>query len=309
MKIITLTLSPAFDLHCRAKDFYAEHENLVFVSSREVGGKGVNISRALLANGIQNTAVVAVGEENGNDFCQALQKQGLTYQSIAVSGRIRENVTIHTDAGIETRISFSGFAADDGLTEDVMRVIGEVDSDTVVTLTGRVPSGVSMNAVKAFVCRLQQQGARIVIDSKSFDIEDLIACRPWLVKPNGEEIAAYVGHEVETLEQAFEAAKALHGAGITYAMVTLGQAGACLACADGCFYAVPPHVKVRSTIGAGDSSIAGFLAGACYGLCASELLQTAVAFGSAACLTDGTQPPQADDVRSLLKSVTVQSIF
>ena len=72
MKIITITLNPAFDVHCSAEHFEACHENLATITEREAGGKGVNISRALAMNGVDNLALLAVGDANGADFCREL---------------------------------------------------------------------------------------------------------------------------------------------------------------------------------------------------------------------------------------------
>ena len=305
MKIITLTLSPAFDLHCHATRFCAEHENFVTVTSRDAGGKGVNISRALNENGVENTAVVVLGEENGADFCHALEKQSVNYRAITVAGRIRENMTVHTDSGAETRISFSGFVADASLLPCVLDAMGDVDANTVVTLTGRIPDGVLMQDVKRFLCDLRMRGARIVIDSKSFTIADLIECRPWLIKPNGEEIAEYLGHEVTSFEEIREAAAELQHGGLENVLISLGAKGAMLVCPQGTFVATPPRVEAVSTIGAGDSAIAGFLAGTARGEALPACLRRAVAYGSAACMTSGTNPPQSKDVQTLLERIEI----
>ena len=95
MKIVTLTLNPAFDVHCFCDNFKPYHESIAQMTSRDAGGKGVNVSRALTANGTENLAIVVVGKENGTEFCQALQKDGLSVFAIWVDGRIRENITLH----------------------------------------------------------------------------------------------------------------------------------------------------------------------------------------------------------------------
>lgn len=95
MKIVTLTLNPAFDMHCFAENFRPYHESIAEITSLEAGGKGVNVSRALSANGVENLAVVVVGKENGDAFLSALEKDGLTCAPVWTDGRIRENVTLH----------------------------------------------------------------------------------------------------------------------------------------------------------------------------------------------------------------------
>ncbi|MBE6589872.1 MAG: hypothetical protein E7643_06815 [Ruminococcaceae bacterium] len=309
MRIITLTLNPAFDVHCHVADFKAEHEHLATVTSRDAGGKGVNISRALTANGVDNTALIVLGSENAADFRRALATDGMSWREVEVAGRIRENITVHTDRGAETRISFTGFCADDALLSRVAEALArEPLGDSVITFTGRVPDGLSMESVKRFLGEQAARGARIVIDSKSFTLRELIECRPYLIKPNGEEIADYLGKSIETLAEAAQAAQALHAAGIENVMISLGACGAVLSCAEGTFSASAPGVSVRSSIGAGDSSIAGFLAGASRKEGKAACLARAVAYGSAACMTEGTKPPSRDVIDGLLSQITVEKI-
>ena len=110
MKLTTLTLCPAFDLHCYTETFRPYHENLAEITALEAGGKGINIARALKENGIASTVVVLLGEENATSFEAALCKSGIDYIGIPVPGRIRENVTLHEDHADETRICFRGFS-------------------------------------------------------------------------------------------------------------------------------------------------------------------------------------------------------
>ena len=130
MKIITITLNPAFDIHCYTEHFRPFQENLARITERAAGGKGVNISRALTANGIDNTALVVLGDENAEDFRRSLSAYGMNVEEILVKGRIRENMTLHTSNAPETRISFSGFNADDSLLSQVSDMLREADEDT-----------------------------------------------------------------------------------------------------------------------------------------------------------------------------------
>lgn len=297
--IITLTLSPAFDLHCFCSDFLAERENLATVQSYDAGGKGINISRALRANGIDSLALTLLGEDNAAAFAQLLDTEGIRHRDIPLPGRIRENITLHTDGGKETRISFNSFSANDAVLNDLeSMILAEVgtEQDFYLTLTGRVPEGISMHALKQLLVRMKVRGARLVIDSKSFSTEDILEVRPWLIKPNEEEIAQYSAHAVITEADAIDAITALHKKGIDHVLLTRGGKGALLACADGILHACVPKIEPLSTIGAGDSTIAGFLAAHQQGDDLHTSLLSAVSFGSAACLTEGTKPPQPDAI-------------
>ena len=308
MKIITLTLNPAFDLHCYIENFKPFHENLAKITDYDASGKGVNISRALNVGGTENLAFVVLGDENGESFAKGLHDDGIVFRSVTLPGRIRENITVHTNGANETRISFSGFSSDDSLAEQVISELSEVDADTVITFTGRATEGLSKAAQKRLLSEFKSKGAKIVIDSKSFDLADMIEMQPWLIKPNQEEISEYLCRPIESFDEVLEAANELYGRGIENVMISLGEKGALLVCKEGAFVAEPPQINALSTIGAGDSSIAGFLAASKDGKGAAEALRTAVSYGSAACMTEGTRPPEKDGILYMLDHVTVKNI-
>lgn len=304
MNVITLTLNPAFDVHCAAPGFAAGRENAVRLLSRDAGGKGINISRALSACHVPSTAYVVVGEENGADFCRALTDGGLSYTALTVPGRIRENITLHTEGLGETRISFPGFAvAPTLLAELEQALLPLAAADAVFTLTGSLPQGITAADVQPLLARLQARGARLVIDSRSFALPDLIEARPFLIKPNEDEISLYYDKPIRTLADAAEAADAIREKGIENVMLSLGAMGAALATPRGRYTCRAPSIKPISTIGAGDSSIAGFLAACRAGKPDEDCLRTAIAYGSAACMQEGTLPPTAADVERLLMAI------
>lgn len=309
MKIITLTLNPAFDIHCHIKSFAPYHENLAKITDREAGGKGVNISRALTVNGVENLAFVVLGDENGESFAKRLEADRMTYRALTVSGRIRENITIHEDEADETRISFEGFATDASLLSDILSALEREGLDgAFITFTGRVPAGIDMPSVKAFLKSLSEKGAKIIIDSKSFSLDDIIEVKPYLIKPNGEEISEYLGIEITDFSDVRIAAEELHNKGIENVMISLGDKGALLVSDSGAYIATPPRIDAISTIGAGDSSIAGFLAAAVKEKKGADSLRLAVAYGTAACLTEGTRPPRREDVNKIYEKVSTKKM-
>ena len=306
MKIYTLTLNPAYDVHAFAKSLALNCENLAEIESREAGGKGVNISRALFSGQIPSTAIIVLGKENGDEF-----KNAISYMDCILlekEGRIRENLTFHHENGTETRISFSGFAVDDGIFRQVLDNI-QIEDDTIVTFTGRIPAGVSKEKAKDFLKALQGMGVRIVLDSKSFTIEDIFEIKPWLIKPNQEEISEYLGCEIKTLSQVIEKAAVFTEHGIANTMVTLGEKGAALLTEEKVYMATCPAISAISTIGAGDSTIAGFLAGTYAGEGAEGSLKTAVSYGTAACLTSGTFPPEKKDIEKIYAQICVSEVI
>lgn len=307
MRIITLTLSPAFDMHCQADDFSAEHENLVRLQLCQAGGKGINISRALSRNGCGCLAFLVLGEDNADSFLKNLDGEAFSRYCLTVPGRIRENITIHVPGKAETRISFPGFTVEKGLLDQLWSALeAQLDRDTVLTMTGRLPEGIDSKQMSALLCKAAARGAKLVVDSRSFSLEDLKALKPWLIKPNQEEISAYLGRAVRSLEEIYREALELHRQGIENVMISMGDAGALLVCDEGAFIATPPQITVKSTIGAGDSTIAGFLS--CPAADPGSRLAHAVAFGTAACLTGGTLPPDPESIAQILPLVHLKTV-
>ena len=309
MKIITLTLNPAFDMHCYTKQFLPYHENSVEVTALDAGGKGVNISRTLKALGIASSALVVLGDENGALFRDRLTADGIDGVYVEAKGRIRENITIHESSAPETRISARGFSADERLLARVSDALdGLIDGSTVVAFSGSLPTGVPTSLAVRMLCEMKEKGAKIVIDSRSFTLDDIKAVHPWLIKPNEEEIALYSNQSVTDPESAARAALALQRDCAENVMISLGGDGAVLATANGVYTASAPEIEVRSTVGAGDSSIAGFLAATLERQDDRECLKYAVAVGSAACMTEGTKPPRREDVSTLLPLVKAEKL-
>ena len=308
MRIITITLNPAFDVHCTAKALTLYRENFVKTASVEAGGKGINLSRALMANGIANETVVIVGRENASAYLDALAADGLTVVPVATDGRIRENITIHEKDRPETRISFAGFSCDASILQEITEKIGQVDENTVIAFTGSAPADIDGDSILAFLRIFQKKGAKIIIDSRSVPFEKLIAFQPWLIKPNRDEAAIFSGRKMENREDAIAAAADFHRAGIANVLLTLGSDGAVFACKEGLFCATVPAVEAKSTIGAGDSTIAGFIHGTMCRLNTQALLKRALAYGTAACLREGTLPPTQEDIRAIEPAITVTPV-
>ncbi len=308
-EIRTVTLNPSFDLHYSIPNFESGKENLVTSVEIEAGGKGINTSRALSANGVKNLAYVVVGRENGGDFVARLQRDGMTCRVFETEGRIRENLTVHPDHGKETRISLNTFRVPEPVLHALeTELLAERLPDLLISFSGRIPMGVDKGRTIEMLRKLIHGGAKTVVDSSSFSPDDLREIHPWLIKPNEQEIMDFLGRVPGTLREAAVAAKELVQNGVSETvMISLGGDGA--AWSNGkdsyCLH-IPKLEHPISTIGAGDSTIAGLLAGTAQGLPIEQTLGLAVAYGTAACMTPGTQPPRPEDVRAVLARVTVE---
>lgn len=312
MNIITITLNPAFDLHYYIPEFRAGAENYVEAVNVCAGGKSVNISRALCANGIPNTACIVMGRKNAEPFQAKLREEGIDYISTTVDGSIRENITVHDKDGKETRISLNSFSLSAKMLDQLyMDLHDQIRSDTVITLSGRLPNGIGNEEAKRFCCRLRELTPYLVVDSNSFSIADLIEISPWLIKPNESELQSLLDTPMKDFAQITSAAVSLCEQGIAQVLVTLGGSGAVFVGYRHdthrriCATVTLPAVQPISTIGAGDSTIAGFLKGFYEHEPIEYCLKTAIAFGTAACLREGTAPPLPADVERIRSTVRV----
>ncbi len=306
--IFTVTLNPAFDLHYTMEHFEAKKENYVQSILCDAGGKGINTSRALAVNGQENTAYVILGKENGASFEARLQQYGVHYVPLYVDGRIRENITLHPADEKETRISLDTFRIEkanlDALEEQLTSACLE---GSLLAFSGRLPKGIEKSDAIAFLKRLIARGTRVIVDSNSFTAQDLAQIRPWLIKPNEQEIVTFLGKGVGSPKEAAAAARDLVKRGLSEeVMLSLGGDGAVWS--DGkrmLLLSVPRLAHPVSTIGAGDSTIAGLLAATAQGLEQEKALALAVSYGTAACMTEGTLPPRPEDVEQVLSQVFV----
>lgn len=307
MNIITLTPNPALDTHLESENFSRGGYNKARLIRRDSAGKGINLSRALTASSVENTCFMLLGKEGADAFTLPLYNIGMKLEVILTAGTVRENMNIH-HGGEETVISTDGPAVTASeIAELEDRLMPLVGRDTVIALCGSLSDATDKGAILALLYRLKAKGARLVIDSKSLTAEELIPLKPYLIKPNESEAELLTGIRPEGLSDAARIAAALRDMGCECVMLTMGELGAVLASPEGVFIAESPKVDVRSTVGAGDSSIAGFLAAIARGEDYPKALARAVAFGAAACMEEGSLPPSPTNIATLLGVISVKS--
>ena len=304
MNLVTITLNPAFDVHCTMEGLSLYQENYGTVVARQAGGKGVNVSRALNAYHAENTAFVVVGEESRDAFLHCLMTDGVQFRPLIVQGRVRENLTIHSPGAPETRISFNGFQPDSSVLLTLRQMLLPLCTrDSIIIFNGRIPEGLKRDAVLSFLEGVKETGARLVIDCNSLQMEDYLRLKPFLMKPNEQEIAAFAGRRINR-EEAFPYAEQLCQGGIEHVLISFGAEGMAYVGKAGRYRVDVPPITPVSTVGAGDSTVAGFVYGIVNGYEIEETLRLSAAFGTAACFTLGTNPPLKRDIDRLRGQIT-----
>ncbi|HET8559995.1 MAG TPA: 1-phosphofructokinase family hexose kinase [Marmoricola sp.] len=299
--ILTLTPNPSVDRTVSlGAPLVPGAVHRVTATTSQAGGKGVNISRAAVAAGIPTVAVVPAPADD--PFVHELLRAGIDCRPEPIEGDIRVNLTVTDPAGGTTKLNSAGPEATpellERLQETVVRLAPAADW---VVLAGSLPPGCPDSWYAALVAALQPTGARVAVDTSDAPLTALVAglevAPPHLMKPNGHELASLTGTDPEALEadpaRAAAAAGELVQRGVTEVLVTLGGNGAVLVTAAGAWHAAAPPTTVVSTVGAGDSSLFGYLLADLRGLAdPGERLALSVAYGSAAASLPGTTIPQ-----------------
>lgn len=288
---------------------------------QDPGGKGVNVCRALCAAGITTLAVLPGADDDA--VVLALKSAGIPYANLPLACALRSNITLTEPDGTTTKINEPGPA----LTAHEQRallelVLQQADDAAWVVLAGSLPPGVPDSFYSTITAELARRHAsgvreqRVAVDTSGQPLWHAVhdGAAPDLLKPNAEELAGLVGltgvDGWRSLEadpsMAAGAAEALLPLGVGAVLATLGSTGAVLVTAAGSWLATPPRVIARSTVGAGDCSLAGYLIAARRGTAPEDCLRQAVAHGAAAVALPGTTVPLLDQTRP--DSVTVSRL-
>lgn len=309
--IVTLTPNPSIDrtvtLDGKLRRGAVQRAETV---TSQAGGKGVNISRAAMNAGVPTVAVLPADPDD--PFVLELRSAGIDSEPVPPAGAMRVNITISEPDGTTTKLNSPGptVTADDlaVLAEAVVRRAASADW---VVLAGSLPPGAPDEWYADLVARLRGGRARVAVDTSDAPLRSLVERldrgAPHLMKPNGEELASFTGDDPVALESdpaaAAAAARSLIGSGVDEVLATLGPHGAVLVSAEGAWHATPPPTTVVSTVGAGDSSLFGYLLGDLQRLVPDQRLALAVAYGSAAAGLPGTTIPRPSQVHPSLVQV------
>ncbi|GAA1469330.1 1-phosphofructokinase [Nocardiopsis exhalans] len=292
--ILTLTPNPSVD-HTLEVDSLVRGEVLrVHATRAQAGGKGVNVSRALLGAGVPTRAVLPVGGGGGAELTSLLGD--LPRVAVPIDGETRGNVTVTEADGTTTKLNAAGPALS---AEEVEALLAALDDELSrspdwVVASGSLPAGVPDDLYVRVARLAASYGVPLALDTSGAPLAAAAAAGSIaLLKPNHEELSALVDRALPTVGTVTEAAREVLSWGNEAVLVTLGSHGALLVTGQDVFWARGPRVRTRSTVGAGDSALAGFLSREDT---PQERLRQAVAWGTAAVALPGTTVPQPDDV-------------
>ncbi|MFF0386009.1 1-phosphofructokinase [Streptomyces sp. NPDC004286] len=300
--ILTVTPNPSLD---RTYEVPALERGEVIRASGErmdPGGKGVNVSRAVAAAGRRTLAVLPLGGAPGALVAELLDAQGIEVAPVPVAGATRSNIALAEADGVLTKINAPGpelTAAEEESLLDTVRT-HSADADWIACC-GSLPLGLAPSWYADVVARAHSGGARIALDTSGPALLQALRARPDVVKPNAEELSAAVGRPLSTVGDAVKAAEELRAMGARAVLASLGADGQLLVEEDGAWFGTARVAAVRSNVGAGDSSLAGFLIAGGSG---PEALASALAHGAAAVQLPGSVMPTPADLDPASVTVT-----
>ena len=277
--VATITLNAAYDLVGRLKRIELGEVNTVETLGLFPAGKGINVAKVLKDLGVDVTVGGFLGEDNQGDFVTLFDKLGLQDKFQRVPGRTRINVKItETDADV-TDLNFLGYEISESAWQQfVADSLAYCKSFDIVAVCGSLPRGVTPDLFADWLKQLHQAGIKVVLDSSNAALTAGLSARPWLVKPNHRELEAWIGHPLNSLDEIIVAAKKLKAEGIANVIISMGANGSLWLSEQSVIQAQPPKCEnVVSTVGAGDSMVAGLIYGIEKGLSQAETL----AFASA----------------------------
>ncbi|MCH5642491.1 MULTISPECIES: 1-phosphofructokinase family hexose kinase [unclassified Gordonia (in: high G+C Gram-positive bacteria)] len=303
--ILTVTPNPSLDRTLELPGPLDRGEVQRAVATRaEAGGKGINVSRVVAEAAIATRAILPA--RDGDPLLRALDSVGLPYETVAVDGEIRSNITIAEPDGTTTKLNAPGTELDAGQLSALGDLIRTHAADAVwVTLCGSLPPGVPVDWYRTVADDLSDLGCRIAVDTSGPPLHAAALGSVDLLKPNEDELAEVTGADGEVFRRSAStgdfgpivaAARTIVDRTGGAVLSTLGATGAILTTPAGSWFATPPPIVPRSTVGAGDSSLAGYLVAETRGASEPERLRSAVAYGAAAAALAGTQAPTPDQL-------------
>ncbi len=282
-RVLTVTLNPALDLTVQLPSLRLGAVNRSESLQVHAAGKGLNVAQVLADLGHQLTVTGFLGESNPQAFEQLFAARGFADEFVRVTGETRSNIKLAEAEGRVTDINGPGLVVSEAQGDELLaRLERLVPTHELVVVAGSLPRGVDSHWFVELLQALKRLGARVALDTSGAALREGLAAAPWLIKPNEEELAEARGVELVEPQALAREAWRLQVEGIEHVVVSQGAEGVSWFAPDAGLHAHPPKVRVVSTVGAGDSLLAGMLHGLLEGWPAERTLAHATAIAAQA---------------------------
>ncbi|MGV3507825.1 MAG: 1-phosphofructokinase family hexose kinase [Sphingobacteriaceae bacterium] len=303
-RILTITLNPTVDKSTVIDQLIPEKKLRCEQPKFEPGGGGINVSRALRRLDIDSEALFTSGGRTGKLLEELLEKENVTQQAVQVSAETRENfIVVASSANQQYRFGMPGLEVSEDDQEKLFSVFENLNPfPEIIVISGSLPPGMSPDFLRKIVRKGKEKNAQVIVDTSEEALKQVLEEGVFLLKPNLGELGRLVDIDALDNESADEAAQELIQAGkAEVIVVSLGPQGAYLITNEIKEHIPAPTVKKLSTVGAGDSMVAGMVSVLANGGTYSEMVRLGVACGSAATMNSGTQLFKKEDAQRLFK--------
>lgn len=304
MKIITLTVNPALDKSAKVDGLIPTQKLKCHSIHFQPGGGGINISRMLKRLGTETACMFPSGGDTGKYLTDLLKEENVHPEIINVKDWTRENLSVvDTQSDLQYRFGMPGNKLSEAELNAIKNLLLEkVDKEDILVLSGSLSENMPTDYYAQLIKLFADKNVKIIIDTSGPALKEALKENVFLMKPNQRELAQLAGKEfLYTAEQEAIALELVSTKKAEYVVVSLGARGAFLACNDGVFYKSTPSVKVKSTIGAGDSMVAGLIYGIQNNLPPEKILKWGVACGVATTMSEGTGLATKENIDRVLK--------
>lgn len=306
MKVVTLTVNPALDKSAKVEEMTPFDKLECHHITYHPGGGGVNISRVLHRLSIESHCIFPFGGKTGEHLVDLLEEQHVEVYATPISIWTRENFAVFdTSTGLQFRF---GMPTETFVEEELISVENlineQVHENDIFVISGSLPKGLPVDYYSKIIKNLKAKNVKVIVDTSGSVFNEVLKNNLFLIKPNQKELARLAGKETMTKEeQEVFALQMVQNKQAEYVVVSLGKEGAFMAHKDGVEYVAAPKISVKSTIGAGDSMVAGLI----YGIIKNEnpknILRWGVACGVSATLSEGSDLAHKKDILTTIDRI------
>jgi 6-phosphofructokinase 2 len=300
-KIVTLTLNPAIDKSTTVNAIVPDRKLRCATPVFEPGGGGVNVSRAIRKLHGHSTAIYVAGGYSGSHLKHLLDEEGIESHVVAFNGHTRENlIVVDQSSNSQYRFGMPGPAFNNNEWQKCLDILKEASGVEYIVASGSLPEGVPEDFFGRLACVAKKVHAKLIVDTSGEPLRHATSEGVFMIKPNLGELSNLYGVDELLEEDVIMAARAIINSGGSEVMViSMGALGAMLITKDEVIEVPSPTVKSKSTVGAGDSMVAGMVLSLTKGCSWLEVLQYGIAAGTATTMNPGTELCKKEDVEKL----------
>ncbi len=304
-KIITITLNPAIDKTTSTEKIVPEKKLPCISPTYEPGGGGINVSRALAHLGCDSLAMYFGGGFNAHFFKKMLTEEKIQSLVVPVKTNIRTNIiVVERSTGSQYRFGMVSHPVKDNDWKSFLRKLEKQSGYEYVVASGSLPEGVPLDFFARVSAIVKKSNAKLIVDTSGEALQAAVQEGVFMIKPNLNELSSLYGKEELKMDEAVFAAKSIiNRKGCEVMVVSMGKNGGLLVTVDENFHVVPPDIEVKSTVGAGDSMVAGMVYAISKEMKWNDVLQYGIACGTAATMNAGTALCKKTDVEKILEEL------